>query len=230
MENILPKAKIVKRNKIVLPCIPTGIPNFLPDILSNRLSKPLVDEYGYKNYDLKWCTTRYTLINSLKKQKIWCIDGDILIRESSPNTRGYFLYGTDIPIIFICTSTGYQGEYPTPEMACIGVKSHKCETSTYIQGYERKEVPFDYSGKELMDNEIIEWLEQEKNIDSMRKVRQWAIDYDKQCKRLNQQAKENREKWEGIYREEREYESQRMIENHNILVKKISNKEKKHGW
>ncbi len=153
------------------------------------------------------------------------VSSEILIEPYEYKRDGYRLYGTEIPIIF---SHKKFIEMTDPvRFVCIGVKTRQWDVSMT----EKKEDPnctrnFEYSGKRIIDNQIIEWLEQEKNIESMKKVREWALEYGKQLKMYKEceQSVDVRMELNRRIKQIRDTDLQKdknpLIERNNELVKK----------
>jgi len=145
---------------------------------------------------------RRILLPALKNKRIdidnpfWCsvrkhnINTNILIEAKEETQNGYYLYGTEIPVIF---------SYPTwvdctnPVMkACIGVETRQWEISKSMKRCEPN-AEFHYHGNQITDEEVIAWLEKEKNIESMKKVREWILEYSEECEKILEEIKKIRE-------------------------------------
>lgn len=106
---------------------------------------------------------------------------EILIESKEETVDGYNLYGTEIPVIFSYPNTW---ERTNPKLkTCIGVATKQWEAlaSTKISN---QSIEFHYDGKFITDEDVITWLENEKNIESMKRVREYAIQYGERCKEL----------------------------------------------
>lgn len=102
----------------------------------------------------------------------------ILIEAKEETVNGYCLYGTEIPVIFSYPSR-FEHNHPTMT-ACIGVRTDQMEiTKSMKEKFPDGE--FRYKGKYITDEEVIAWLENYENIESMQRVREWAFIYEKAC-------------------------------------------------
>ncbi|MDE5587312.1 MAG: hypothetical protein K2I72_02955, partial [Bacilli bacterium] len=120
------------------------------------------------------------------KRKI--VNKEILIEAIDEAVNGYYLYGTAIPIIF-CYPGLFDMTYPNMQ-TCIGVETKQWEISKFMKlNYPDGE--FHYAGKYITGEDVIAWLENEKNIESMKRVKEWALQYGKEC----QEVLENIKKW-----------------------------------
>lgn len=146
------KAIIVKREKVLLP--------------SASVEEPY------------WTKTKLPLKEFLQGGKRYCIDTDILIEKTPSVSTGYGLYGTDIPVRFVYLGVD---ETVSPfNSACIGVI---CDDRKNANGSSELHcTKFDYDGKKITDEEIIEWLENQKNIMSMRYIRECCVRYAEEMK------------------------------------------------
>ncbi len=148
-ENIL-EAFVVKRSKILLPALNSGIS-------------------GSKNTFWRFSIDR----------KI--VHKGILIEATDKTVEGYYLYGTEIPVIFSYPNTWEKTE---PKMKpCIGVETRQWEISK-SRKIDHLDGSFQYQGKYITDEDVIAWLENERNIESMKRVKEWAIQYGEKCKEL----------------------------------------------
>ncbi len=136
----------------------------------NKILLPAIDVVSYNWIDTYWVGAKRKYIGP-----------EILIEPYEYKRDGYRLYGTEIPIIF---SHKKSLEITEPvRFICIGVETKQWDVSLTM----KKEDPnckrnFEYSGEHIINEQIIKWLEQEKNIESMRIVREWAIEYGRQLR------------------------------------------------
>ncbi len=114
------------------------------------------------------------------------LSSGILLDGTTSTATGYKLYGTDIPVVFCYPH--WKEMVDPPLEVCIGVEARQWPISRHmVQNYPNGE--FHYKGKVLTDEDVIAWLENEENIDSMRKVREWALEYGEKCKKLEEQER-----------------------------------------
>lgn len=66
---------------------------------------------------------------------------------------------------------------------CIGVETRQWEISRSMQKSNSNGL-FHYNGKYITDEDVIAWLENEKNIESMKRLKEWAIQYGERCKKV----------------------------------------------
>lgn len=157
------EAFIVKRRKVLLPKI--TIEKYEDDT-----DWYLAAIVGYAG-DTFW----YSAKRDMNKE--------ILIEAKEKTPHGYCLYGTEIPVIF-CYPRGDVKTLPNMK-ACIGVETRQWEISKTMQ-LNHPNAPFYYNGKYITDEDVITWLENEKNIDSMKRVKEWAIQYIEECKKVRE--------------------------------------------
>lgn len=120
---------------------------------------------------------------------------EILIEAKEETVNGYNLYGTEIPVIFSYPSR-FEHNDPIMEV-CIGVRTEQ-EEITKVMREIAPNGDFRYKGKYITDEEVIAWLENEDNIESMQRVREWVYIYGKAC----EAAKEVRhQRFDGISRD-----------------------------
>ena len=125
-----------------------------------------------------WCSARKHDINK-----------NILIEAKEETKNGYYLYGTEIPIIF---SYPNWHEYTRPMMqSCVGVETRQWAISESMKRVEPN-TEFHYHGKQIIDEDVIAWLEKEKNIESMKKVREWILEYSEECEKILEEIKKRR--------------------------------------
>jgi len=152
------------------------------------------------------------------------VPSEILIEAHEEKSDGYTLYGTEIPMIF---SYPKLMKMTDPDQAiCLGVETRQWEISKTSKREDpnfRKE--FHYIGKRITDEEVIQWLEQEKNIESMKIVRTWALAYGKELSLYQKYASYVEEQWERNQREKLKRDEMidiqnPLLEKRNELVKK----------
>ncbi len=150
----------------------------------------------------------------------WCCSTDrntvrkeILIEAKEETVNGYNLYGTEIPIIFSYPSTF---EKTDPKMeTCLGVRTKQVKIAKFMK-INQLNGPFHYNGKFITDEDVIAWLENEQNIESMKRVREWAIQYGEECKEL----------LEAIKKREREERIRDRVNRYSGYLDKEENAEK----
>lgn len=152
---------------------------------------------------------------------------EILIEAKEETVCGYNLYGTEIPVVFSYPNTWEKTE---PIMKpCIGVEAKQWEVSK-SRKIDHLNETFQYQGKYITDEDVITWLENERNIESMKRVKEWAIQYGEQCKELleaiNNRRKEQRirnavdQYSEYLDKEENAEKIKKMIARRDELVSK----------
>jgi len=155
------------------------------------------------------------------------INKGILIEAHEETVNGYTLYGTEIPIIF---------SYPhflndsVPKMAaCIGVETRQWAIS-YVMQMNYPDGRFHYKGKYITDEDVIAWLENEDNIESMKRVKEWALRYGEECKVVQEEIKARRlasykdqKEIRRIDEEQHREKVKRMIDRRNQLINKYNN-------
>ena len=166
----------------------------------------------YSEGDTAWCSAK-EIVNK-----------EILIESKEETPNGYYLYGTEIPVIF---SYPREDVMTNPNMrTCIGVETKQWEISRLMQNSEL-DTKFLYKGKYITDEDIIDWLVKEENIESMKIVREWAIQYGKECQRvleaINQRKLEKDPKWESVQKCEAKAKKQKikiMLDRRDELISK----------
>ena len=114
---------------------------------------------------------------------------EILIEAKEETVNGYNLYGTEIPIIFVYPSLA---DMTNPNMrSCIGVETRKWASYKFMK-LNCPDEEFHYNGKYITDEDVIAWLENEKNIESMKRVKEWAIQYGERCKKVLEAIEQQR--------------------------------------
>lgn len=158
-----------------------------------------------------WCSTDRKIVNK-----------EILIEAKNERVEEYFLYGTEIPVIF-CYPHWHEESRPKMD-TCVGVETRKWQVSSSMkENYPNGE--FHYNGRYITDEEVIEWLENEKNLESMKKIRERAIQYGKKCKEsieaMEKRKLEEAPKIEAMRRlqkEEQEQKVKKMVNRKNELI------------
>lgn len=158
-----------------------------------------------------WCSTKRIALNK-----------EILIEAKNKRVEEYFLYGTEIPVIF-CYPNWHEESRPKMD-TCVGVETRQWKISSSMkENYPNGE--FHYNGKYITDEEVIEWLENEKNIESMKRVREWAIQYGEECKEALEAWKKKRleeapkiEAMRRLQKEEQEQKVKKMVNRKNELI------------
>ena len=147
---------------------------------------------------------------------------EILIEAKEETANGYYLYGTEIPIVF-CYPHWYDMTNPRKE-TCLGVETRQWEISRSMQKSNSNGL-FHYNGKYITDEDVIAWLENEKNIESMKRLKEWAIQYGERCKKvleaIEQRSIETARTQRYSRRAQEEQEQQkvkRMVDRRNELV------------
>ncbi len=152
-----------------------------------------------------WCSSKRT------------VNKEVLIEAKEETASGYCLYGTEIPIIFCYPRWS---EMTNPNMkTCIGVEARQWEVSSSMKR-SHPDGEFHYKGKYITDEDIIAWLENEQNIESMKRVREWAIQYGEECKKV-QEAIHQREV-EAV--RSRRYHRQAEAERQTQKIKEMVNR------
>lgn len=145
---------------------------------------------------------------------------EILIEAKEETPNGYCLYGTEIPIVF-CYPHWHDMTDPRKE-TCVGVETRQWPiTRNMQQNYPTGE--FHYKGKHITDEEVIAWLENEKNIESMKRVKEWAIQYGEECKKVLEAIEQRRIETARKQRysrqaQEEQQKVKRMVDRRNELV------------
>ena len=125
----------------------------------------------------------------------------ILIEATDKTVEGYHLYGTEIPVIFSCPNIW---EETRPLMKpCIGVSTKQREASKYMK-VDHPDGRLLYQGKCITDEDVIAWLEKEDNIESMKNVRELALQYGEECRKFLEE-KSKREREQRIKKESEQY-------------------------
>lgn len=180
----------------------------------NKILLPAIDVVSYNWIDTYWVGAKRKVVSS-----------EILIEPYEYKRDGYRLYGTEIPIIF--SHKNFMEMTDPVRFVCLGVETRQWDVSLTM----KKDDPnckgdFQYSGKRITDDQIIAWLGKEKNIESMRKVRQWVLEYGRQLQMYKEceqfvdvRMKLNRHKKE-IWDTTQQKNSIPLLEKNNELVKK----------
>jgi len=108
---------------------------------------------------------------------------EILIEATEETVDGYNLYGTEIPVIFSYPSRR-ESSNPTGS-ACLGVRTDQMEITKSMKESFPNGV-FHYKGKYITDEEVIAWLENAENIESMQRIREWVYMYGKELEALEE--------------------------------------------
>lgn len=132
--------------------------------------KVLLPQVNQKQYARCW----------IGANKLHLYEG-ILLQRTIATVKGYQLYGTDIPVVF-CYPHWKEMVIPNLE-TCIGVETRQWPISSHMIACEPNG-NFCYNGKVLLDEKVLEWLENERNVESMRRVREWALEYGKNINQL----------------------------------------------
>ena len=156
------------------------------------------------------------------------ISKEILIEPGKNNLFRYTLYGTDIPVTF-CHPLSMTAPRLT---SFIGVETLHLAASKFMKKISTPAQKFYYHGKMITNEEIIMWLGNEDNIESMKRVKEWATQYGAACKEsaslLQKEVEKNRLILEQMIKEEMqnvEVKAKKMNERNAYLVSKYNSEE-----
>ncbi len=182
-----------------------------------KRKKVLLPALNIENF---WNSTYWCSVKTSRR----ALKGEILIESKEEKVNDYYLYGTEIPVVF-CYPNYHEETRPFMEI-CIGVETKKWEVSSSMKK-SHPDGKFHYNGKCITNEDVIHWLENEINIESMKRVREWAIRYGEDCqKRLEDMKKRQEEeapRLEAMRRQREEEQAQKvkkMINKRNELISK----------
>lgn len=164
-----------------------------------------------------WHTVKNYRVSQILKYGFCEIGTDILVEERFPALNGYKLYGTDIPIMFVYKKGTSSQMIKPSNTACVGVGHPTWASSLEGQKcYENTSIEFNCPGTTIVDEEVIKWLENEDNIETMKYVKTCALEYqEKMIHYLNDQERRKIE-----YQTKRNENYKELIRRRDELVEK----------
>lgn len=154
------------------------------------------------------------------------VSKEILVESENKDIFEYYLYGTDIPVTFCYPH--YLDMTNPPLETCIGVETRQWEVSRSMkrannENNPNEKQPFYYRGKRITDEEVIKWLENENNIESMKRVKEWAIQYGKECEELKRHQEQLMAESRAISEKVRKETLEKVEEKEKIMKKTRDN-------